>query len=145
MSAIPADAASLLSETGWLSRTPKDFCNALLDACLCYPTRSGQAITHGGEKTGGVFGIVAGTAGVYSAVGWSEGPLIHIAGPTYWFGLFPITNGAPRIISVTARTPCLVVQVPQAALQTLLDRKPEMWRWLNLLALESDTLACQAP
>ena len=83
-------------------------------------------------------------SGVYSAVGSSEGPLIHIAGVGFWFGLFPVTNRHPRIISVTAREPCVVAQMPQAALQTLLDRKPEMWRWLSLLSLESAALAIQA-
>lgn len=91
-----------------------------------------------------MFGIVSGVVGVYSAVGSSDGPLIHIAGAAFWFGLFPVTNGHPRIISVTAQTPCVVARVPQLALQSFLERRPEMWRWLNLLSLESAKLAVQA-
>ena len=144
MRAIKPEDASLLSRTGWLSHIPVDCQDAVLDECLCYATNAGQAITHGGEETGGMFGIVSGTVGVYSAVGSSEAPLIHIAGPAFWFGLFPITNGRPRIISVSARTPCVVAQIPQTALQALLDRKPERWRWLNLLSLENAALAVQA-
>jgi CRP-like cAMP-binding protein len=142
--AIRAEDASLLSQTGWLSHIPVDCQDAVLDECLCYVTNAGQAITHGGEETGGMFGIISGTVGVYSAVGSSEAPLIHIAGPAFWFGLYPITNGRPRIISVTARTPCMIAQLPETALRTLLDRRPEMWRWLNLLSLESSALAVQA-
>jgi CRP-like cAMP-binding protein len=38
----------------------------------------------------------------------------------------------------------MVAHLPQASLQKILDRKPEMWRWLNLLSLESAALAVQA-
>jgi CRP-like cAMP-binding protein len=71
-------------------------------------------------------------------------PLIHIAGRGFWFGLFPITNGHPRIISVTARTSCVVATIPQTALQSLLHQDAELWRWLNLLSLEGAALAVQA-
>jgi len=81
--AMPAKATSVLSRTGWLSRTPKNFRDAVLEACLCYAMSPGRAITHGGEDTGGMFSIVTGTAGVYSAIGSSDGPLIHIAGPAF--------------------------------------------------------------
>ena len=144
MRTIPGEAASLLSNFGWLNHIPTDYRDDLLDVCRCYDLRPGQAITHGGDETGGLFGIVSGFAGVYSAIGSSEGPLIHIAGTGFWFGLFPVTIGRARILSVSTRTPCVVARIPQVALQDLLERKPEMWRWLNLLSLESAALAVQA-
>ncbi len=144
MRTIPSEAAFYLANTGWLSRIPKAFQDEILDACLCYELDQGQAIAHGGDESGGMFGIVSGAACVYSAVGSSDGPLIHIAGAAFWFGIFPVTNGQPRMISVTAQTRCQVARMPQAALQSLLERKPEMWRWLSLLSLESARLAVQA-
>ena len=143
MRAISRKHATVLSEKGWLSQIPNALRGDVLSACLCYDLDSRQAITHGGEVTGGLFGIISGTAGVFSTFG-PDGPLIHVAGPAFWFGLFPITNGRPRIISVIARTPCVVAHLPQASLQKVLNRKPEMWRWLNLLSLESAVLAIQA-
>ena len=136
--------AALLSQTGWLSHIPKNIRDEFLNLCRCYKAGPAQAITHGGEESGGIFGIVSGVAGVYSATGSSEGPLIHIAGRSFWFGLFPVTNGRPRIISVTARNTCLVARISQFDLQGMLERNPEMWRWLNLLSLESAALAVQA-
>lgn len=142
--AVPPEAVALLTQVGWLSRVPKDFQDAILAICRCYEADAGEAITHGGDKDGGVFGLVSGTAGIYSAIGSSEGPLIHIAGTGFWFGLFPITDGRPRIMSVTARGQCLVANIPRAPLANLLDQRPEMWRWLNSLSLESAALAVQA-
>lgn len=144
MRGIPAEAASFFGQTGWLSHVPEEFREVFLGSCLCRGMKAGQAITHGGEETGGVFGIVSGSAGVFSAIGSSEGPLIHIAAAGFWFGLFPVVNGHPRIISVTTRTPCVVAQMPKDVLQSILERTPEMWRWLNLLSLEGAALAVQA-
>jgi CRP/FNR family transcriptional regulator, cyclic AMP receptor protein len=141
---LSAQDRSTLIKTGWLSHLPIEIRSQLLDACRCYKVAPGQAVTHGGDVTGGIFCIISGTAGVNSAIGSSEAPLIHIAGAGYWFGLFPITVGRPRIISVTAKTPALVATIPQSVLQSLLDQNAQLWRWLNLLALESAALAVQA-
>jgi hypothetical protein len=84
--AISGEHATLLSQKGWLSNTPNDFQRDFLNACLCYDLGSGQAITHGGEVTGGVFGIIAGTAGVFSTVSSPEVRLIHIAGRHFGSG-----------------------------------------------------------
>jgi CRP/FNR family transcriptional regulator, cyclic AMP receptor protein len=140
---ISRQHATLLSEKGWLSQIPNALRGDILNVCLCDDLDTGQTITHGGEVTGGLFGIISGTASVFSTLG-PDGPLIHVAGPAFWFGLFPITNGRPRILSVIARTPCVVARLPQASLQKVLNRKPEMWRWLNSLSLESAQLAIQA-
>src|SRR4051812_38507728 len=78
LASIFADARSALIGTGWLSHVPVEWQDALLDACRCYPAEPGRAITHGGEETGGIFAIVSGTASVYSAIGATETPLIHI-------------------------------------------------------------------
>lgn len=144
MASIFADGRSALIGTGWLSHVPVEWQDALLDACRCYPAEPGRAITDGGEETGGIFAIVSGTASVYSAIGATETPLIHIAGTGFWFGLFPVTNGRPRIIAVTARIPCVIATVAQPKLRVLLDQNAELWRWLNLLSLESAALAVQA-
>jgi CRP/FNR family transcriptional regulator, cyclic AMP receptor protein len=114
--AISRPHTTLLSEKGWLSQIPNALRGDVLNVCLCYDLDSDQAITHGGEETGGLFGIISGTASVFSTFG-PDGALIHVAGPGFWFGLFPITNGRPRIISVVARTPCVVANLPQVSLQ----------------------------
>ncbi len=144
MRAILAEAASIVSHTGWLSQVPDDFREALLKRCVYCEKQNGQTITHGGDEAAGMFGVVSGSVGVYAAIGSSEAPLIHIGGPAFWFGFYPIANGSPRIISVTARTRCAVAHIPGGALQLLLDQEPERWRWLNLLSLESAALAVQA-
>jgi len=143
MGSLPTGAVLALEQTGWLSRVPQSVRAMLLNSCLSYKLTAGEAITQGGEETGGIFGIASGTAGVYSAIGSSEGPLIHIAGTGYWFGLFPLTSGRPRIIAVTARSPCVVAQLPQSILQGMLEQDPSLWRWLCLLALESAALSVQ--
>lgn len=56
-------------------------------------------------------GIARGTALVLSEVGTAEAGPIDLFGAPFWSGLLPATERRPRIVSVIARSECIVVRV----------------------------------
>jgi CRP/FNR family transcriptional regulator, cyclic AMP receptor protein len=69
--------------------------------------------------------------------------LIHIAPAPFWLGLNPLINHLPRLVSVTARSRCLVTRAPQHRLVALLAENPLWWRFNALQLLEAMWLASQ--
>jgi hypothetical protein len=64
----PADVARLLSGD-WISRQPKAFQQALLDAVVWREVEAGTTINHAAEKTGGILGLARGQIDIASALG----------------------------------------------------------------------------
>jgi CRP-like cAMP-binding protein len=136
-------AAHAMRAGGWLSRTPAEFQDAVLARCLWSRVPGGTALTHGGDREGGMYGIASGMVEVTPAVGPADLPIINIARAPYWFGLLPVGLGAPRAVGITTRGPCDVAVVPQAVLTALLTGRPDWWQLLTAQALEHFNTAAQ--
>lgn len=128
---------------GWLSRAPAAFQDAILARCQWSRIGAGTALTHGGDREGGMYGIASGAVDVTPAVGPADLPIINIARAPYWFGILPVALGAPRAVGITTREPCDVALVPRAALAALLSAQPEWWQLLTAQALEHFNIAAQ--
>lgn len=134
-------AELLLRSTGWLRRTAVDFQEGLFAGCQWQWFSEGEAISHGGDTTGGMFGLGQGSISAIPALGVPDAPLIHIANAPFWYGTNPLVSAAPRTMTMIARTECLVARVPQHALMTLLDADPARWRYIAEHLTEIVTLS----
>lgn len=59
--------------------------------------------------------------------------LLTVAEPMTWFGEIALFDELPRTHDAIALEDALLMHVPQAALQQLLDETPRYWRYLALL------------
>lgn len=138
-----AEASTVLRQGGWLSRTPVAFQDAILERCVWQYIEAGAALTHGGDREGGMYGIGQGSVDVTPATGPADLPVTHIGRAPYWFGILPVVSHAPRAVSIATRSQCLAAVVPQPALDALLAARPEWWQLLAMQALEHFSLAAQ--
>lgn len=125
-----AQAENLFRTSGWLSRTASDFQDALLSDCHWQWFAAGEAISHGGDTSGGIFGLARGSIAIISALGAADVPILHITGAPFWYGANPLLDNAPRIVTVVARSRSLVARVPRHILAALLDESPGRWRFI---------------
>ena len=125
-----AEAAQSLRSAGWLSETPPDFQDAILSGCRWQWFAPGEAISHGGDIIGGMFGLAQGSVSIIPTLGVADAPIIHIGIAPFWHGSNPLINGEPRVMTIGARSRCLVARVPQYALEAVLAADPGRWRFI---------------
>ncbi len=129
-----AEKALLLAE-GWLASMPLPLRDAITVGWSWQVVVPNQALSHGGDEVGGIIGIASGTALVFSAIGTVDAGPIHLFRAPFWFGLLPATEGRPRILSVVARTECIIVRVPQSVIASLFALQPQLWRHMHALTM----------
>jgi CRP/FNR family cyclic AMP-dependent transcriptional regulator len=128
----PADVARLLSGD-WISRQPKAFQQALLDAVVWREVEAGTTINHAADKAGGILGLARGQIDISSTLGVPGSPVADIRLPGQWGGIGPIF-GRPRGADGTVRVASLVAMVPLPRLQPLLRDNPAWWECIGQLA-----------
>lgn len=138
-----AEATQTLQNNGWLSRTAPDFRDAMLAHAQWQRFESGETVSHGGDTSGGMFGLARGALTAIPAVGPPDTPAIHVCTAPYWFGSNPLNSNLPRSVSMIARTPGIVARLPQQALATMLAEHPHWWKWISLGVSEIFMLVSQ--
>lgn len=129
------EAARLLTSTGWLSRQPPKFQEAILAIGNWRDVEPGTTINRAGDDSGGVWGIAAGQMNLTSALGVCTSPVGDIQLPVSWGGFGPIFR-RPRGANGTARLQSLVLYVTQARLELLLRENPRWWQAMGELATD---------
>lgn len=135
------EAAQYLVSHGWLAKTSPAFATALLDTAHWRRYAPGDSIIHAGDKASDFLGLAGGTVAVTSALGAADAPVAHIITAPWWFGYAPMVNHRGRVLSCTAKSPVLIAQIRQSAVEKLLAADPQNWRSLAELAFESMELA----
>jgi len=131
------NGALYLSKRGWLSRMPADFRRAILKTCIWQRYEQGASLFLAGDPPGGLFGVAEGSVGAFTRFGAPDTPFVHVARPGTWSGEGSALSGQPRRISVFATTESLIASVPLSSLQALLAERPEWWRHIGQLALQT--------
>jgi CRP-like cAMP-binding protein len=119
--------AALLSRIGWLSAQPAAFRQALLEIADWRAVAPGQAVSHAGDESGGIWGIAAGQLSMMGGLGAVESAIVDIQLPGSWGGTGPLFRKA-RGADAVARTPSLLAFVPQPRLLRLLAAYPAWWQ-----------------
>lgn len=133
--------AALLRGRGWLSHCPADVQAALLDAAHWRRWDRDEVMWLAGDEGGGLLGIADGLAGLMTGLAEPGTPIGHIVRCGFWTGDNTVLTGAPRLLTVVARTPVTGVVVPAQAVYRLLAARPEWWRWIGLMSSMTGLIA----
>ena len=115
-----AAGVEVLTRRGWLSRTPAVFQREIIDLCTLMPVARGQPVFVAGDDEADVFGTMRGHLDFLSRYSASDGHVVHITHPGFWFGFAPLLTGTPRRLTVIARTDALLAVVRAKPLHGLL-------------------------
>ncbi len=115
----------------------------LLEHAIWQSLEPRQALTHGGDISGGIIGLARGTAILVPATGPADAGPIHLFQAPFWFGLMPMSKARPRAVGAVAQTRCEVVRVSQNQMVGMLSSNPAWWQHLSDLALTHFLLAAQ--
>src|SRR5262245_48839579 len=123
-----------LSDHGWLSLTPSDFQQAVVDRLTIRKLAAGEAIYRAGDPEGGLWAILEG--GVQFEI---PGPQLtpgvaHVAIPGFWFGEGPLIGKGVRQNTTYAAGPSVFATISLSDCRTLLDDDPARWQWIAMLA-----------
>jgi CRP/FNR family cyclic AMP-dependent transcriptional regulator len=135
------EARDYLKRHGWLAHAPASFTEQLLRRCEIESVDRGVCPYRMGEPPDGLRGIVTGGFAFEIAI-HERGPhLAHIFRPGFWFGELELFAGIPKISSITATRPSIILHLDQASFEDLVSVEPESWRWVGLLASQHTELA----
>jgi CRP-like cAMP-binding protein len=129
-----ARLAELFAARGWLSIQPESFRKAILAAATLRHVQPGDALFQAGDPPGGIFGVVSGGIAVYAQVGQllpRMGTIIREGG---WFGTASMATGLPRYISARVQEPSVLVHLPLARIEAMIDAAPRQARMFAGLA-----------
>jgi CRP-like cAMP-binding protein len=138
-----ARAEATLRAGAWLGAAPEDFGRALLALCEWRDIAPGQALSHGGDADGGLYGVGQGWIALRATFGPADVPAIHFQAAPQWVGYVQLVTGEPRIMAVAAKTPVVAAYLPRQGFQQLLSAFPEGWR--HVAALSNQILGIAIP
>jgi CRP-like cAMP-binding protein len=125
------EAAQILSAKGWLSQLPSDFRENVVRSCVLRNFAKGDSIYREGDPPGGMYGVAAGSVGVF-AIHRRDGPYVsHLGQPGFWFGT-GATSGESRRDTITARCETAVLYLSARAMNEIVESNPSNWRFFTL-------------
>ena len=95
---------SALENSDWLSSTSAEFTSELLAGVRIHDACEGTMVSAGGDEQGELIALLRGVAGVSTALGAADSPVMLFLRPVSWFGFGPILAPEPRRFSVIAQT-----------------------------------------
>jgi CRP-like cAMP-binding protein len=127
----------------WFAGLPPEMQQILIENAQWQTLEPRQALTHGGDTSGGIVGLADGTTMLVPAVGLAEAGPIHLFHAPVWFGLMPMSKSRPRAVAAVAQTPCRVARVPRNIMVRMLAENPSWWQHINDLSLTHFMVATQ--
>ncbi|MFE8597782.1 Crp/Fnr family transcriptional regulator [Archangium violaceum] len=117
----------------WFQEIPEELGTRLLDAAVVRRLSSGQRLFSRGDQPCGLYCVVEGTIRISGVSESGKEALLMLMEPPHWFGEISLMDGQPRTHDAIAEGATRVLQVPQAALKTMLAQEPRYWRDFALL------------
>ncbi|MCY1083386.1 Crp/Fnr family transcriptional regulator [Archangium lansingense] len=117
----------------WFQEIPEELRARLLDAAVVRGLNPGQRLFSRGDRPCGLYCVIDGAIRISGVSESGKEALLMLMEPPHWFGEISLIDGQPRTHDATAEGTTQVLQVPQAALKTLLAQEPRYWRDFALL------------
>jgi CRP/FNR family transcriptional regulator, cyclic AMP receptor protein len=124
----------ILLRNGWLSQLPDAERQTLVSICRIRRFNAGDPLYNAGDPAGGFHGLAFGVVALVYPDRSADMTLVHLAQPGIWFGEIAMMNNMPRRVSAIARTNCATMYAPLPALRTLLEARPEWWRFIGQIS-----------
>ncbi|MCS6495692.1 Crp/Fnr family transcriptional regulator [Burkholderia thailandensis] len=117
----------------WFGALPAELRDALAATAVPRRLAAGQVLFRRGDAPCGLYAVLSGALSVGAVDASGKEALLTVAEPMTWFGEIALFDELPRTHDAIALEDALLMHVPQAALQQLLDETPRYWRYLALL------------
>ncbi|HWE27178.1 MAG TPA: Crp/Fnr family transcriptional regulator [Polyangia bacterium] len=138
------DYGELLRSGRWFAGLPDDLQERLVDGAVLRTLRARERLFARGDDADGLYAIVDGALRVSGSSAGGREALLTLLEPPSWFGEISIFDGQPRTHDAIAESEALVMHVPRAALDIILEAQPRYWRDLGLLVTSKLRLAFSA-
>jgi len=125
--------AAVLRSGRWFQSLPEALQGQLLEAAVPRELAAGELLFRRGDECSGLFAVVEGSVRIVGLGESGKEVLLTLAEPPAWFGEIAVFDCAARTHDAIAEGPSRLVQVPQGALTTILDKQPVLWRFLGTL------------
>src|SRR5258708_8629134 len=119
--------------TPWFRGLPVELRDYLISHASLLTLEKGQFLYRRGEQSYGLYAVLGGALAIGTVGMDGKDALLAVLGPTAWVGEISMFDGLPRPNDATAVSRTLLLHVPGAALQNLLDSTPRYWRDFALL------------
>jgi CRP-like cAMP-binding protein len=124
---------SQLETTPWFRGLPVELRDYLVSRATLLTLEKGQILYRRGDQSYGLYAVLGGALAIGTVGMDGKEALLAVLGPTAWVGEISMFDGLPRPNDATAVSRTLLLHVPEAALQSLLDSTPRYWRDFALL------------
>ncbi|MFM0200796.1 Crp/Fnr family transcriptional regulator [Paraburkholderia fungorum] len=124
---------SQLETTPWFRGLALELRDYLVSRASLLTLEKGQILYRRGDQSYGLYAVLGGALAIGTVGVDGKEALLAVLGPTAWVGEISMFDGLPRPNDATAVGRTLLLHVPEAALQSLLDSTPGYWRDFALL------------
>jgi CRP-like cAMP-binding protein len=135
------DYRELLRTGRWFAGLPDALQDRLVAAAVLRPLAARQPLFSRGDDADGLYAVLDGAIRVSGSSEAGREALLTLLEPPGWFGEISTFDGQPRTHDAVAETEALVLHVPGAALDEILEAEPRWWRDLGLLVTSKLRLA----
>jgi CRP/FNR family cyclic AMP-dependent transcriptional regulator len=135
------DYRELLRSGRWFHGLPDDLQERLLGGAVLRTLGARERLFSRGDEADGIYAVLDGDIRVSGSSENGREALLTLLEPPSWFGEISIFDGAPRTHDAVAESEALVLHVPRATLDAILEAQPRWWRDLGLLVTSKLRLA----
>lgn len=133
---LSSPAARTLERNTWFAELPAALKDDLLASATVRNVGAGEWIYGTGDAPRGVFALLSGAALVYVALPRGDDVLVNVAMPGTVFGHAARLGRGPRLATVLSARPGALLHLPEAALERVGRKHPELWAALTRLLYE---------
>lgn len=128
----------------WFSALPHELAQSLIGRGVLRRLRPSQHLFFRGDPPDGIYAVLSGSLRVSGVTAAGKEALLALLDPPVWFGEIALFDKLPRTHDVQADGEAVVLHVPLADLQAMLDAQPTWWPHFGvLLSLKTRLLLIQ--
>ncbi|BCG27760.1 transcriptional regulator [Pseudomonas tohonis] len=123
-----SDCRTSLLTGHWFAGLPARLQDALVSQARPLNLAAGECLFRRGDPPCGLYAVIEGAVRVGVSAENGKEALLALVEPPHWFGEICLFDGQPRTHDAFAEGPTQLLNVPQAALQKMLEAEPAWWR-----------------
>lgn len=112
---------SRAKSSGWLSKQPEAFQEALLSRCAIRRHVAGEIICNVGDRYTGMFGLVSGVMKLEFETAGQDLKIATVKQSNFWFGQASSLTKEAHTVTVTVTTDAVILHLPHAKFEELME------------------------
>ncbi|WP_240334373.1 Crp/Fnr family transcriptional regulator [Sphingobium estronivorans] len=118
----------MLRKTEWLKDYPRELAEAMLAEGSLVRLNVGEWAQAEGDNRSGLFVVIEGVLHSYCAAPGDREVMIGLAEAGSVVGHATRFSGGPRLVTTVCVEPSVLLEISEAALERVAERRPEIWR-----------------